>query len=108
MKSDRLAEPALKALALAVIIYVSFYSFDRHMRVRKGGWQVLFQADAAGVPAIVINEPALHLTNITLAFPGERVTNAVNPRLVVFNNVDAKPAFGGLIFEDLTYLPGTV
>ena len=106
MQSSGLWKPVLGGLLLAVVIYVGGFSFDQHLRKRKGPWEVNFFAGPSGTPAIVVNQPKLNITNLTIVFEGETVTNS--PGAVVFDVPEKPVPFGKVKFEDLTYLPGTV
>ena len=81
-----------------------------HHRTRSGPWRVTFSsAGGTNAPSLVINEPALELSNRRLLFPGHPapVTNDT----VVFEQPREVPfdlPFGRCIFMDATELPGTV
>jgi hypothetical protein len=63
------------------------------------------------VPAIVVNQPSLGLTNVTLVFEGKTVVTSTNSVDVAFRVPKQTPfqvAFAECVFEDLTFLPGTV
>ncbi len=65
--------------------------------------------DVAGVPAIIINQPTLQLTNITLVFGGvPPQTNQL--QTVAFEHGRPAPfdlPLGQCIFVDAIFLPGT-
>ena len=60
---------------------------------------------------IVVNQPRLGLTNVTLVFPGESgaaVTNSDRVEFRVPKQTPFRVSFAECVFEDLTFLPGTV
>jgi hypothetical protein len=94
------------ALAIAVVLYVLSFSWIEHMRTRKGPWELAFRSDPGGAPSMVIRQPALDITQ-TLVFPGEKVA----PNLDVmqrFSEATSNAPFGRVIFQDPTFLPGTL
>jgi hypothetical protein len=106
MKSDGIGKDLLVTFVIAVVLYVGFYSWDRHMRLRKGPWEVAFVSDGKGAPAIVINEPKLNISNVRIELMGEQIS-AVSSA-VIFDEPSKRVPFGTLVFDDLMYQPGTV
>lgn len=97
-------------LAAALAIYfVGFYGVE-HLRHRKGPWEVEF-VSANENPAVVVGQPVLGISNVTIILAEEIVSNSftnstrtfVDPREVPF----AVP-HGRVVFLDMTFLPGTV
>lgn len=106
MQSSGIGKHILGALALAVAIYAAGFTFDQHLRTRRGPWQVTFAAETSGDAAIIVNQPRLNITNLKIVFAGERMTK---PATTVAFDAPQKPVpLGTVRFEDLTYLPGTV
>jgi hypothetical protein len=99
-KSIALLFPAVLVLYLGI-----FYGIE-HLRQRGGPWEVDFEADAQGTPAIVVSQPRLGLRNVRLTFQGETVGHCGGH--VSFNRVQQPVPFGAVIYEDLTFLPGVV
>jgi hypothetical protein len=98
------------AFAIAIVLYVVAFGWIQHRRTRKGPWQITF-TNNAGTPAIVINQPWLQLTNVTLLFPGQQLPTPTNQLPFSFRDPRQTPfdaGFARCIFEDLTFLPGTV
>ena len=94
------------ALVIAVALYAASFGWIEHRRTFKGPWEVTFQSDGAGRPAIVIRQAALAIGQ-TVAFPGETVT----PNLTVierFAESTNEMPFGKVVFQDPTFLPGTL
>lgn len=98
------------AFLSAIVLYIISYGVIQHLRTRKGPWQIAF-TNNAGTPAIIINQPWLGLTNVTLLFAGQQLPAPTNQPPLQFR--DPRPTrfdagFGQCVFEDLTFLPGTV
>ena len=110
MKSDNLLRHAWIPFSIAVIVYVIFYSFIEHRRTRNGPWQVAFTNDVAGSPALLINEPALAITNLQITFADETNLNSTNALLILDTPkvVPYDMPFGTCVFMDTTFLPGTI
>ncbi len=106
MHSSGLWKPVLVGLLLALAIYVGGFSFDQHLRKRRGPWEVSFAAGPSEAPAILLNQPKLNIANLKIVFRGEVATGAAGT--VVFDFPQKPVPFGRVKFEDLTYLPGTV
>jgi hypothetical protein len=108
------SENPLKHFALAFVIalvgYWIVYHAIEYRRNRKGPWSVTFTNAPAGAPAILVNQPALRLTNVQINFlEGAATTNMSaslsfsQPREVPYD-----VPFGKCVFMDTTFLPGTV
>jgi len=97
------------AFLIALALYIVAYSFIEHRRTRKGPWQVTFAKVPDGQPTLTINQPWLNLSNVVIAFPGAAAspTNA-SIEFRVPQEVPFPVPFGTCIFEDTTFLPGTV
>ena len=109
MKSDNPLRHFAIPFGIAVLVYVIFYVGIEHRRTRKGPWQVAFTNDPSGSPALVINEPALAITNLQITFTGE--TNRTENTSLVFSRPREVPyevPFGKCVFMDTTFLPGTI
>jgi len=106
MKSDGLSKHVAGALVLAIVIYVGGYSLDQHLRARRGPWRVTFTNESNSAPAIVIDQPALGISNVRIVFSGESAGPASSA--VAFAKPQTPVPLGAVKFEDLTYLPGTV
>ena len=98
------------AFVIALVLYIISYGTIQHLRTRKGPWQITF-TNNAGIPAIIINQPSLALSNVTLLFPAQQLPPATNQTVPEFRDPRPTPfnaGFGRCVFEDLTFLPGTV
>ena len=111
MKADNPIKHFVLAFFLALVCYLGFYHWIEHRRARKGPWQVTFTNDLAGVPEMIINQPALRLTNIELSFPGQSITNRNVFGTLSFSQPRPVPyevGFATCLFMDTTFLPGTL
>jgi hypothetical protein len=132
MKPEGPAKHFILAFLLALAGYIVCYQAIEHRRTRNGPWRVTFTTGSGGVPAILIDQPKLAITNVQISFPGETflVTNAAGafafdlarPESPVTNHqspvttlVFAQPRpvpyevpFGKCVFMDTTFMPGTV
>ena len=111
MKRDRLLKHVLVAFGIALLVYLASYTAIEHRRNRTGPWQVTFTNVSATVPAILINQPALGITNVQLAFVGELNSTPIATVTLQFGEARGVPfdvPFGKCMFLDTTFLPGTV
>ncbi len=102
----------LKSLAWLFVIVLAayiagFYGIE-HLRHRRGPWVVTFITDTNGQPAIVIDQPALNIAEVTIHFLGEHAASAGLRRTVRFSAPLTPVPFGKVINEDLRFLPGVV
>lgn len=93
---------------LALVFYFIAYAWLSKRQTRQGPWQVVFTNDPAGVPALVITQPKLGLTNVTLRFPEEKIPATNTTGLVLFDTPQKPVPFGTLLYDDLMFLPGIV
>ena len=111
MKRDRLLKHSLVAFGIALLVYVTVYTAIEHRRTRAGPWQVTFTNDTASARAIIINQPALGITNVQISFVDESNALPKTARTLQFGEARAVPfevPFGKCVFLDTTFLPGTV
>lgn len=122
MKRDGFLFRALLLFGVAVLLYAITYTAIERRRAAKGPWEVTFTQEAAGAPAILINQPALGITNVQITFsessatdtdgrkPPE-VTTPDEPETLTFRQPRKTPfevPFGKCVFLDTVFLPGTV
>lgn len=106
MKPAAAAKPFLIVFLVVLALYLgSFYGVE-FLRHRKGPWQLEFGANNQNEPVVIIRQQASQITNLTLVFHGEKVTN--NAGSVSFSKVKQPVPFGRLLYEDLTFLPGVL
>lgn len=95
--------------ALVVVgLYFLIFGLVQHTRDRKGPWQIVFRTDAQGEPSLSISQPFLGVTNAQVVFEGERVKLTNFSHTYVYSEPITNIAFGRVLFQDLTFLPGTV
>jgi hypothetical protein len=92
---------------IAVVLYVAAFGWFEHRRTFKGPWEVSFRADAAGTPSLLITQTHLDISE-TIRFPGQTVQPSSFSRTIVFGPTPPELPFGELIYQDPTFLPGTV
>ena len=111
MKPDRLSRHLLISFGIATVLYVTLYWFIEHRRVAQTPWMVSYEVDASGHAKLEISQQSLGLGPVEIRFSAA-TTNAALPRTqVIFrypNPVPRAMPLGRCIFEDLTFLPGTV
>jgi hypothetical protein len=107
MRSDGLLKHLAISLAIAVAFYVLFFGWLQHRRNVKGPWVVDFRGDAAGVPSLFISQTNLNVSE-TIVFPGKAAGSSNFSRTIAFRELPPDLPFGELVFQDPTFLPGTV
>jgi len=110
MKSDNPVRHFALAFVIAILLYFVAYQGIEHRRTRKGPWQVIFTNSPAGDPGIVINQPALGLTNVQIQFTGA-LRQSKSASVLEFSQPRQVPydlPYGRCVFMDTTFLPGTV
>src|SRR5947207_1147876 len=111
MKSDNPAKHFIIPLVIAIAIYAVSYNWIEHRRARNGPWKVAFIRTAGGVPAIVIDQPKVGVTNVQINFLEETLAATNPPTTITFDQARAVPfdlPFGQCVFMDPTFLPGTL
>ena len=106
--SATLWKQVLFVFIITLLSYVVVFNWIEYRRRKNGPWQVTF-TEEAGVPAMVVNQPALGLANITLIFSGEPLQTNL-PQTITFEHGRPAPfdlPFGKCIFIDAVFLPGT-
>lgn len=107
-KKDNLVRILATAFGLSVLIYVVCFSGMQYLREHKGGWHVEFRTDAENHPSVVVSQPALGIVNQTFSFPEQTGPRANYTRTIVFDGPLTNAPFGEVIFQDPTFLPGTL
>jgi hypothetical protein len=107
MRRDGLPRHLIIAFFLALGGYVFFFACDQRIRSRKGAWVVQFGSSNT-TPVISVSQRSLGLTNLQIVFDGETMTNSTAGEAVVFDKPLQPAPYGEVLFEDLTYLPGSV
>ena len=111
MKRDRLSRHLLIGFLLAICLYVTFFWFIEGRRTAQTPWVVLYEVDAAGHVKLRVAQKSLGLGPVEIRI-ATATTNAPLPRTeAVFQRPKPVPhpaPVGRCMFEDLTFLPGTV
>ncbi len=108
MKQDRLAKHLIVGFVFALLLYLVGFGLIEHYRNVKGPWRVSFRADSQGQPSISVSHPQLNISNVTLVFQGEQISNITSEATVHFDQPKTNVPFGKVLFLDTTFLPGTV
>ena len=108
MKQDHLARHLIVGFVLALLLYLAGFYLIEHYRNVKGPWRVTFRADTQGQPSIAISHAQLNISNVTLAFQGEHVSQFNSETTLFFDQPKTNVPFGKVLFLDTTFLPGTV
>ena len=111
MKSDNPVKHFALAFLIAILVYFVAYTFIEQRRNRKGPWQVTFTTQPAAGPSIMIDQPALHLTNVAINFAGNGVPGTNTSSTLIFDQPRPVPydvPYGKCLFMDTTFLPGTL
>ena len=107
MRSDGILRHFAFALAIAVALYIASFSWIQHRRTFKGPWYLTFVTDGAGQPSLLISQAKLQISE-TLTFPGQKVAATHLRTTEHFDEAVATLPFGTVIFQDPTFLPGTL
>ena len=96
---------------LALGAYILLYSLVEHTRTRNGPWLLTFRTSTNQAPVVLINQPALGITNVEITFPGAASPLTNGPTTLTVAQPRAVPydvPFGTCVFMDTTFLPGTL
>lgn len=108
MKTEHLPKILLTGFVAALLLYVIAFGFLQSCRTTKGPWHVTFLSDASGVPGLEIKQDKLNVSK-RIKFTDQTIPEKNLAREVVFNDpTQTNIPFGQVIFQDLTFLPGTV
>jgi hypothetical protein len=108
MKSEGLGKILGIAFVLAVVLYAASFAWIQHKRDSKGPWTVIFLSDNSGSPYVLISQPALKIDNCKISFPGQKASRPNLVRPVYFDGPTTNIPFGEVVFQDPTFLPGTI
>jgi hypothetical protein len=111
MKSDGFLKQAVSVFVIALILYIFAYAAIEQRRKHDGPWQITFTNDMASVPAMLIAQPKLAITNVQIVFPDMVFPTNSAPSRFEIEQPRAVPfdvRFGRCMFLDLTSLPGTI
>src|ERR1041385_8441213 len=102
--------PTLKAVAvtfvIALLFYLAAYSWLHKRQTGKGPWQVNFTTNSTGVLQLIIAQPALGISNVTIIFAGEQLASTNGIGTVAFARPRETTPFGRVAYDDLMFQPG--
>ncbi|MEO6034116.1 MAG: hypothetical protein ABIQ35_02560 [Verrucomicrobiota bacterium] len=108
MKNEKLPKILLGAFVFALAIYLPAFGWMQSCRTSKGPWSVAFSTDASGVPALRVEQPKLGVSK-KLIFTDQKIFQTNLAQTWIFDDPTKTNApFGEIVFQDLTFLPGTV
>jgi hypothetical protein len=107
MKSDGVWKHVALAFVIAVVSYFVVFAWIQHRRLFKGPWEITFVTDGTGHPSLKITQPALGVSE-ELDFPGQKLAQTNLDHAQQFDGADTNLPFGQMIFQDPTFLPGTM
>ena len=107
MKSDGLVRHALIAFAIAVVFYVTGFSWMQHRRTFKGPWLIQFSTDTGGHPAMLISQRTLNISQ-KLSFTNDTLARTNFSETRDFTEATTNLPFGEMLMQDPLYLPGTL
>jgi hypothetical protein len=107
MRSDGILKHFAICFVIAVVLYIVSFSWIEHRRTFKGPWEITFASDGAGHPSLFISEPRLGISR-GIDFPGQKIPALHLSRQEKFDETVTNLPFGEMLFQDPTFLPGTV
>ncbi len=108
MKRDSLGKHLALVFVGAALVYVAAFCAIEHLRGRKGPWHVTFNTRPSGEPSIIISEPRIGISNVTVLFPDHQLDATNLKNTVVFERPVTNVPFGAVRYLDTTFLPGAV
>src|SRR5258706_7171523 len=93
---------------IALVFYLAAYSWLHQRQTGKGPWQVNFTTNSAGVPQIIIAQPTLGISNVTVQFSSEQLAATNGMGVVAFAKPRQLTPFGRVVYDDLMFQPGDV
>jgi hypothetical protein len=96
---------------IVLALYLAAFFGLEGLRRRNAPWEVTFTTNATGTAAVHIRQPNLNIRDFTLLFPEESPPPGPTGQRLRFAEPQTWPfaiPYGQCIFEDLTFLPGTV
>ncbi len=109
MNSSNPLKHFLFAFIIALVLYLVAYKWIEHRRTRNGPWDVTFNVENGKV-VLLIQQPALKIQNVRLVFEGTKAQtfSAQQLRFSDARTVPFNVPFGKCVFQDTTFLPGSV
>ena len=108
MKTERLPKILLTGFVAALLVYIIVFASLQSCRTTKGPWRVVFMSDNSGAPGILVTHPKLNISERIL-FTDQKIAQSNLVREIIFADpTQTNVPFGEVVFQDLTFLPGTV
>lgn len=101
-----------KSFVMTFVVVTAFYllawSWMSKRQTGKGPWRVDFRTNATGIPHLIIAQPALGISNVTVRFEGEQLSPTNTVGTVAFLQPRMNTPFGRVVYDDLMFQPGIV
>src|SRR5687767_15255848 len=108
MRTDSVIKTFGIGFVLALVLYIAGFSWIQHKREYKGPWIVTFASDEAGTPYLLVTQKHLQIEPHKIVFADQHIERTNLLRTVRFEGPTTNAAFGEIVFQDPTFLPGTV
>lgn len=108
---DKLWRHLLTAFLIAVAVYAAAFFLIEKRRVVHTPWVVSYETAATGETIVEVRQESRGLGPATIKIPSPAPVTPLTRTNVVFGNPQPVPRampVGTCVFEDLTFLPGTV
>ena len=109
MKRGKFFWQLVLVFVVALVGYAAVFGWIEHRRVVKGPWVVTFTGKNE-TPAIILNQGALGIREVRVLFQ-DATTQSNRAQTREFSRARLVPfevPFGQCVFQDTTFLPGTV
>jgi len=107
MQSESVFKHFGLAFVIAVVLYIVSFGWIQHRRTFRGPWEITFVTDGSGQPSLAIAQPKLGISE-QITFPGRKIASTNLLQVERFDEALTNLPFGEMIFQDPTFLPGTV
>jgi hypothetical protein len=93
---------------LALALYILAFASMQSCRTSKGPWELVFFSDNTGTPGLLITQPKLNISERVIFTDRKLPQNNLTRERRFDDPTKTNAPFGEIIFQDLTFLPGTV
>ena len=97
--------------AATIAVYLGVFYFVENNRVKDGPWEVQFTKNAENQPQVIVSHQVYGVQDLTITMVDETAPEDFNPETMTFTEPRPYPfdiPFGRVIFQDLTFQPGTL
>lgn len=111
MKQDSLGRHLLIGFGLGLTLYIAVFWLIESRRTAHTPWNILFETTTNGQLRLEISQQSLGLGPVTVQFAGPLTNPPPGRAQLMFQSPKPVPRAlpaGECVFEDLTFLPGTV